>query len=306
MLIDKELALVEAMLKEAVKSDVALLTQMGEYIFRSGGKRLRPQVVLLSYLAAGGEDATQAVPLAAAVELLHTASLVHDDINDRSDQRRGQETVNARWGTDLAILTGDFIFVKMLNLVNTFELKVRQQLTDCCAAIIEGETLQAMNRGNTAMSEDLYLEVVGKKTASLFSACAKMGAIFAAGTEQEAAALGTYGSNLGVAFQIRDDTLDLTGKTDDLGKPVTADLDQGKMSLATLFVLNSPAKARFLSAKNKTEAIKVLGEAGALEYAMHKAEEYVKRAKAVLRIFPESEVKAALCEQADFAVARNW
>jgi len=306
MLIDKELASVEAMLREAVKSDVELLSQMGEYIFHSGGKRLRPKVVLLSYLAAGGEDATLVMPLAAAVELLHTASLVHDDINDCSDQRRGQETVNARWGTDLAILTGDFIFVKMLNLVNTFELKIRQQLTDCCAAVIEGETLQAMNQGNTAMSEDLYLEIVDKKTASLFSACARMGAIFAAGTEQETAALGTYGSNLGVAFQIRDDTLDLIGKADDMGKPVTADLGQGKMNLATIFVLNGPTEARFLSARNKAEAIKVLDETGALEYAMHKAEEYIDRAKAALWIFPESEVKAALCEQADFAVARNW
>lgn len=305
MLIDKELALVEATLKEAVKSNVEFLSQMGEYISRSGGKRLRPKVVLLSYLAAGGEDATLAVPLAAAVELLHTASLVHDDINDCSDQRRGQETINARWGTDLAILTGDFIFVKMLNLVNTFELKVRQQLTDCCAAIIEGETLQAMNQGNTAMSKDLYLEIVGKKTASLFSACARMGAVFAAGTEQAAAALGTYGSNLGVAFQIRDDTLDQIGKADDLGKPATVDLDQGKMNLATLFVLSSPAKAKFLSAKNKDEAIKVLDEAGALEYAMHKAEEYIDRAKAALWILPESEIRTALCEQADFAVARN-
>jgi octaprenyl-diphosphate synthase len=133
-----------------------------------------------------------------------------------------------------------------------------------------------------------------------------MGAIYAEGTEQESATLGTYGFNLGIAFQIRDDTLDLAGEAGDLGKPVAADLRQGKMSLATLFALRSPARAKFLSVKNTAEAIRLLKEINALEYAMQKAEGYADRAKAALSTLPESEAKAALCEKADFAVSRNW
>ena len=298
--------MVEDALRGAVASSVSLLSRASEHIIRSGGKRLRPRVVLLSYKAAGGKDISRAVPLAAAVELLHTASLIHDDINDRSDMRRGQATVNARWGDSLALLAGDFMFIKLLSLIAAFDSRVIRVLADSCTAIVEGETLQMLHLGDTGMTEEAYLAIVVQKTAALFSACGKLGGLLAGGTEDQVRALKDYGLNMGIAFQIRDDTLDLVGKRDKLGKPVANDLEQGKMSLATLFTLKSSKRAReVLFSNDAAQAIQLLRHTGALEYAMLKAREYSERAKKALSILPGSEAKAALSKLADFAVARD-
>ncbi len=306
MITAEELSLVEDVLRRSVVSDVDLLSRASEHVIRSGGKRIRPRVVLLSYKAVGGKDISRAVPLAAAMELLHTASLIHDDINDHSDMRRGLATVNARWGNGLALLTGDFIFVRLLNLVATFDSPVIQVLADCCTAIVEGETLQMSHLGDVEMTEETYLGIVSRKTASLFSACSELGAVLAGGTEQHVTILKEYGLNLGIAFQIRDDTLDLAGKRDDLGKPVFNDLEHGKMSLATLFALKRSERAReVLRSKDTAQTIELLRGTGALEYAMQKAREYADRAKKVLSVLPRSEARAALWDWADFAVARD-
>jgi len=306
MIAGEELDLVEDALRGAVASSVSLLSRASEHIIRSGGKRLRPRVVLLSYKAAGGKDISRAVPLAAAVELLHTASLIHDDINDRSDMRRGQATVNARWGDSLALLAGDFMFIRLLSLIAAFDSRVIRVLADSCTAIVEGETLQMLSLGDTGMTEETYLRIVGQKTASLFSACAELGGLLAGGAEQQVSALKDYGLKMGTAFQIRDDTLDLVGRRDRLGKPVASDLEQGKMSLATLFALKSSERAReVLFTNDAAQAIQLLRDTGALEYAMLKAREYSERAKEALSILPDSEAKAALFELADFAFARD-
>jgi geranylgeranyl pyrophosphate synthase len=308
MPIVRELDLVEKTLKDAVGSDIDVLAQIGAYVFEAGGKRLRPKVVLLSYKAVGGMDAVQAVPLAAVVELLHTASLIHDDINDSSALRRGQETINTRWGNNLAILAGDFIFIQILSLMASFEPSVIKLLAECCSAAVEGETLQMINRGNTEMSEELYLEIVSKKTACIFSACAKTGGILAAGTERDVATLGEYGFNLGMAFQIRDDALDLVGDIQFLGKPTFTDIGQGTMNLVTLFAIRKLEEARevLLSEKrNAAQAKQLLRDTGALDYAVQRAEMYAHKAKKALSSLPESDAKTSLHELADFAVARN-
>jgi geranylgeranyl pyrophosphate synthase len=298
--------MVETALQEAVASDVELLSKASRHIISSGGKRLRPRIVLLGYEAAGGTDITQAVPLAAAVELLHTASLVHDDINDRSDTRRGQETVNAQWGNDLALLVGDFVFVKLLSLVADFDSQVIKVLADCCTAIVEGETAQVLYKGNTGMSEDDYLAIVTQKTASLISACGHLGALLAKGNRDQVSSLKDYGLNLGIAFQIRDDTLDLVGDSDVLGKPVASDLEQSKISLAVLFAIKASEKAgKHLSLSDLQRAPHILGEAGAIEYAMQRANEYSEKAKSALSILPDSEAKHELCRLADYAIARD-
>jgi len=302
----EELELVEDALRRAVASKVHLLSRASEHIIRSGGKRLRPRVLLLSYKAAGGEDLSRAVPLAVAVELLHTASLIHDDINDRSDTRRGQATVNMQWGDSLALLTGDFIFIKLLSLITTFDSRVIRILADSCLDLVEGETLQVLSLGDTEMSEETYLSIVGQKTASLFSACAELGAIVAEGPERYVRVLGKYGFNLGIAFQIRDDTLDLVGQRDRLGKPVASDLEQRKMSLATLFALRKMEGAReVLFSSDTDQALQLLRDSGAVQYAMQKAGEYAGRAKRALAILPDSEAKERLTELADFAVIRD-
>ena len=306
MITADELNLVEDVLRKAVISDIDLLSMASDHLIRSGGKRLRPRLVLLSYRAIGGKNISRVVPLAAAVELLHTASLIHDDINDHSDMRRGQETVNARWGNSLALLVGDFVFVRLLNLIVGFDSRVIQVLADCCTAIVEGETLQILHLGDIGMTEAAYLAIVTQKTASLFSACGELGCLLAEGTEDQISALKDYGLNLGIAFQIRDDTLDLVGKSDTLGKPVASDLGQGKMGLATLFALRGPEGARqVLFSKDPAQATQLLRDTGALEYAMLKAREYAARAKEALSILPGSEAKAELARLTDFAFARD-
>jgi len=304
--IGKQLAEVEETLEKAVASDVEPLSKASKHIIRGGGKRLRPRVVLLSYLAAGGRDASSAVSLAAAVELLHTASLVHDDINDQSDMRRGRATVNAQWGDRVALLAGDFMFIRLLSLIAPFGRRVIQTLADCCTAIVEGETLQMLGVTHDEMTEELYLNTIRLKTASLFSAGAELGGMLAEGTEQQIAALRSYGVNLGMAFQIRDDTLDLVGKREALGKPVALDLEQGKMSLATLFALRTSEGAKeVLSSKNPAQVMDLLQQSGALEYAMQRARDYSNWGKDALSTMPPSQAIAELTELADFAVRRD-
>jgi geranylgeranyl pyrophosphate synthase len=306
MITTDELKLVEEALARALESNVDLLSTASAYIVRSGGKRLRPQIALLAYKACGGRDISQAVPLATAVELLHTASLVHDDINDRSDMRRGQATVNARWGNGLALLVGDYVFVKLLNLMAAFDSRVIRVLSDCCTAIVEGETLQMLHQGDTGITEETYLEIVRQKTASLFSACGELGSLAAGGAEDDVSALRGYGLNIGMAFQIRDDTLDLIGQRDKLGKPVSSDLGQGKMSMAALCALRRSEKAKeILLSRDAQRVARLLRETGALDYTQMKATEFVERAKQALAPLPRSDAKSELTRLANFAALRG-
>jgi geranylgeranyl pyrophosphate synthase len=302
----EELALVEDALRRAVVSSVSLLSRAGEHIILSGGKRLRPRVALLSYRAAGGKDFAQVVPLAAALELVHTASLVHDDIADDSDLRRGQTTVNARWGRTVALLTGDFIFIRLLNLMATFDPRIVQGIAESCLALVEGEVQQMLSLGDTEITEEAYLGIVARKTGALFSACTELPAVLAGASMEQTAALGEYGRSLGTAFQIRDDTLDLISTRDELGKPVARDLRQGKMSLAPLFALRASERAgEVLFSTDTVQMVRFLYDVGAIDYAMHKAMQYASTAKQSLRSLPESEARAALLDLADFAVARD-
>jgi geranylgeranyl pyrophosphate synthase len=300
------LNLVEHAIEQAIASDIELLAVASEHVIRSGGKRLRPTVVLLSFKAVGGKDISQSVPLAAAVELLHTASLVHDDINDRSSLRRGQATVNAQWGDSLALLVGDFIFVRLLHLIAGFAPRAIRVLADCCTSIVEGETLQALHLRDPSLTEDAYLQIVTRKTAELFSTCSELGAFIGGGREEVILALQEYGLNLGIAFQIRDDTLDWVGKEADLGKPTTSDLEQGKMSLATIYALRESDRAReVLFSEDGTSALQLLQDVGALDYAMLKCSEYSKKAREALAVVQQSEAKAELLRLAEYAVIRD-
>lgn len=297
---------VEGALLRAIENDVEVLAQAGQHVVQAGGKRLRPRVVLLSYQAAGGRDLVRAVPLAVVTELLHTASLVHDDINDRSSMRRGQDSVNGRWGDGLALLVGDFVFVRALSMLAGYEARVIRGIADCCTAIIEGETLQMLSLGDLAVNQETYLEIVGKKTAALFAACAELGAVVAGATEVEIAACRQYGFNLGIAFQIRDDLLDVVGHSQTLGKPVASDLEQGKVSLASVCCMARSAQAVEAFCTGDRERMgHLLHETGALEYAMQQAHGYAERARKALRVLPESGAVDALCRLAGLAVVRE-
>ncbi len=304
--LESELTQVEEMLLDLTSSDVSLLKQASTHIVSAGGKRLRPRVLFLSFEAVGGTDLSRIAPVAAALELIHTASLVHDDINDHSEMRSGRATINARWGDTLALLTGDFIFLKVLNLVAGFDADVIRVLGGACIALVEGETLQTTTQSEVQLTEEDYLEVVGRKTASLFSACAELGAIVAGGSPETRTALRNYGYNFGVAFQLRDDVLDLVGSSQRLGKPVVQDLDQEKMSLAMIHALSESVEAHeILMSKDRDSVLDILENTGALDYANRRTREYSEAANEQLVVLEPSAARDALGTLTELAVDRE-
>lgn len=224
----------DILMLETVDNDVSILEETSRHVIAAGGKRIRPRVLFLAYQSVGGRDLASAVPLAAAVELIHTATLVHDDINDRGHVRRGQETINERWGQTFALLTGDYLFTKVYTLMVPYG-DLNKILAEATVALVEGETLQAVAARSDKLSREVYQQIVAKKTASLFRAAALLGAQWGKGESICVEALGDYGFYLGLAFQIIDDLLDLTGDPRAMGKETGVDIGQGK-GVATAYV----------------------------------------------------------------------
>lgn len=218
---------VEKFMLSAVQSDVPILQTTSQYIIGAGGKRLRPRIMFLSYLASGGRDLMEVIPVAAALELLHTATLVHDDINDDGHFRRGKETINERWGIAYALLTGDYLFTRVYQIMADYPA-LNRTLADTSIMLVEGEALQATASDASTLNHETYIEVVEKKTAALFNAAAVMGAQLAGASDEVIRALSNYGTNLGLVFQLVDDILDIVGDPLLLGKSVGVDITQGK------------------------------------------------------------------------------
>jgi octaprenyl-diphosphate synthase len=218
---------VEQKMFDVVDSDVEVLRDASRHILKAGGKRMRPRMTLLAYKAVGGQDIDSVLPIAAAVELVHTATLVHDDINDHGTTRRGQQTINAIWGRTFALLTGDFLFTKVYELMSPYK-DLNIVFAQMTSALVEGETLQAAAAKAGKLDRETYARIIAKKTASLFAGAAKLGAMQAGGTAEQIAALEQYGFNLGLAFQITDDILDLVADSAKLGKTAGIDVAQGK------------------------------------------------------------------------------
>jgi geranylgeranyl pyrophosphate synthase len=225
--IEQAMNAVEHLIFETVNSDVMVLREASKHILQAGGKRVRPRLVILSYLACGGTNIKQVLPVAAAIELVHTASVVHDDINDHGIMRRGRPSVNALWGRTFALLTGDFLFTKVYELMAPHK-DLNVILAEATVALVEGETLQAAAVKDGNLSRQVYYDIIARKTAALFKSAAKMGALLANATRETAEALGVFGFNVGLAFQIVDDILDLVGDEARLGKTAGIDLAQGK------------------------------------------------------------------------------
>jgi geranylgeranyl pyrophosphate synthase len=226
-MIESGLQAVEAVMSEIVESDVSILQDASHHILDAGGKRVRPRLLLLSYLAMGGEDIDYAAPAAAAVELVHTASMVHDDINDHGAIRRGRPSVNAIWGRTFALLTGDFLFTKVYELMAPYR-DLNILLAEATVALVEGETLQASAVKEGNLTRERYQQIIARKTAALFKASTTLGARLVGADEAHVTALGEYGYNIGLAFQIVDDILDLTADSETLGKTAGIDIAQGK------------------------------------------------------------------------------
>ncbi|NDJ76846.1 MAG: polyprenyl synthetase family protein [Chloroflexi bacterium] len=228
MLIQDALQAVDDLLLTTTTSSVDLLHATSSHILSAGGKRLRPRLVLHAYQATGGQDLAFVVPLAAAVEIIHTATLVHDDINDHGTLRRGRETVNSRWGGTFALLTGDFMFTKAYEIMVPYTNELNGILARAAIELVEGETLQIQAAKAGQIDPDMYMEIIAKKTGALFVAAVELGAVAAGADDAAREALRAYAYNLGLAFQITDDVLDLIAEPEQIGKNAGIDIAQGR------------------------------------------------------------------------------
>jgi len=301
MALHDHLQAVETLLLSSAESAIPLLAQTTRHILSAGGKRLRPRLVLLAYDAAGGGAPEHAVPLAAAVEIIHTATLVHDDINDHGTLRRGRETVNARWGGTFALLTGDYMFTRTYELMAPYSTELNLILARAAAALVEGETLQIQAAKQGVLDEDTYVEIISKKTAALFVACVQLGAVAADAPQAYVDALSAYAFQLGLAFQITDDLLDLSAAPEQLGKNAGIDLAQGR-GIGAVREVHGDARAAGAAVAVQTETasgplqqslVDPRNLPAAVEKGRRKARELAERAAAALDALPPS----AACEE---------
>lgn len=294
-LLDAGMAAVEARMHSVCNSTVTVLRDASRHILSAGGKRVRPRLVVLSYLAAGGRDVESIAPVAAALELVHTASVVHDDINDHGVVRRGKPSVNALWGRTFALLTGDFLFTKVYELMAPFR-DLNVLLAEATVALVEGETLQAQAVKENRYTRQVYMEIIARKTASLFKAGGLLGTQAAGASRQVVEALGNYGFNLGLAFQIIDDILDLTADESQLGKTAGIDLAQGRGIAA---IENSNGHDPIAAIKAKALSGNTINEGRA------QAQMLAQLAIQELDILPNSREKEELAELARYIVNRD-
>ncbi|MCU0868904.1 MAG: polyprenyl synthetase family protein [Burkholderiales bacterium] len=305
---------VDAVVRDRLHSEVALVRQVAEYIVSAGGKRLRPLLVLLSAGACGALDA-RAHTLAAVVEFIHTATLLHDDVVDASDLRRGRATANATFGNPASVLVGDFLYSRAFQMmVSVGDPRVMAVLADATNTIAEGEVLQLMNVHDPDLTEQAYLDVIRFKTAKLFEAAGRLGAVLGGDGPEREAALAAYGAHVGTAFQLIDDVLDYSGAADEIGKNVGDDLAEGKTTLPLIYAMragNATQQAlvrRAIETGNLDDFEPVLAairDTGAIEYARAAAAAEVDAAIAQLDALPSSQWRTSLLAFAAFAIGRR-
>ncbi len=305
---------VDAVIRERLTSRVALIDQIARYIINAGGKRIRPRLLLL-FSEALGFDGPERLELAAVVEFIHTATLLHDDVVDESALRRGRATANAMFGNAAAVLVGDFLYSRAFQMmVSVNRLRVLEVLADATNVIAEGEVLQLMNMHDPDLSVEDYLQVIRYKTAKLFEASARLGAVLAGADQLVEDACADYGRALGTAFQIVDDLLDYEGDSSELGKNVGDDLREGKPTLPLLLAMERGSATERQLIRSAIEHCEVQGLAdilaivrrtGALEASREAARAESERACARLQLLPESRARRALLDLSGFAVHRS-
>lgn len=313
-LIGPDMKAVDAVIRDRLHSEVVLVRQVAEYIINSGGKRMRPALVLLA-AGALGYQGRHHHELAAVVEFIHTATLLHDDVVDESDLRRGRETANAMFGNAASVLVGDFLYSRAFQMmVAVNDMRVMQVLSDATNIIAEGEVLQLMNCHDADVDEGRYLQVIRYKTAKLFEAAAQLGAIIGRGDSTVEVGLAAYGMHLGTAFQLIDDVLDYSGQEADTGKHLGDDLAEGKPTLPLIYVMQkgSPEQAacvrRAIEEGGRDDFSAVLDAiraTGALEHARQAARKEAAAAREALNCIGDSNYKEALLQLTFFAVERN-
>lgn len=311
---DTEMNAVDKLIMNQLQSDVALINQLGLYIISAGGKRLRPLLAVLSARALGYQGHHHHT-LAAVVEFIHTSTLLHDDVVDASDMRRGRETANAIFGNEASVLVGDFLYSRAFQLmVSMGSMRVMNILADATNVIAEGEVMQLINCNDPETTEARYFAVIYSKTARLFEAATQLGAVLAEQPPAIEDALAAYGRHLGTAFQLVDDILDYTADAESLGKEVGDDLAEGKPTLPLLYAMwhANPQDAALIreaieqgGQRDKLQQVlRAMDETGAIEYAQHQAFAETEKAIAALAVVPASEFKEALIGLAQIAVKR--
>ena len=313
-LIGPDMKAVDAVIRDRLYSDVVLVRQVAEYIINSGGKRMRPALVLL---AAGAlrYQGTRHHEMAAVVEFIHTATLLHDDVVDESDLRRGRDTANAMFGNAASVLVGDFLYSRAFQMMVAVDnMRIMQVLSDATNVIAEGEVLQLMNCHDADVDEARYMQVIHYKTAKLFEAAAQLGAILGQATPEVEKALTSYGMHLGTAFQLIDDVLDYSGQEVETGKHLGDDLAEGKPTLPLIYVMQHGTPEQAASVRKAIEAdgredfplvLEAIRSSGALEHARKRAVAEAELARAAIQCLGDSQYKVALLQLTLFAVERN-
>ncbi len=314
--IHADLQAVEQEYARQVESRVELIPQIGKYIQRSGGKRIRPALLLMaSRLAAYRGD--QAVLFASVVEFIHTATLVHDDIVDDSQVRRGQEAVHLRWGNEKTVLLGDYLYIKSMGMALSHDsLDVVRLLCEVTLRMIEGELYQLTKNGDVDITEEQHFDIIRRKTAYLFGGCAEIGGRLGQVPEDQAEALREYGFNLGVAFQVIDDLLDYTATESELGKPIGSDLREGKVTLPVIYLLQRDGKTASdlvrhivetgaATSDEWRELSLLIAQHRVIDSAYEKARESAEAAQRHLKLFPPSPEREALLALPDYVLARE-
>jgi len=314
--IQEELLRVEESLKTFSSSPNRLISEISTYLFQKKGKRIRPALLILCSKLLGYRG-NEHIFMAALVEFIHTASLIHDDIIDNADFRRGRDSVHARWGPNISVLLGDYLYIRTIGLSQeSAHPEVIRILTDVTARMIEGELTEYQMSGNLETAEQDYIDIIDKKTASLFSAACRIGAVLSGATPEKEHRLVEYGRNLGLAFQVTDDLLDFRGEEKQLGKPILADLSEGRITLPLIYALRNDGsesrkrlrsllESKKLDPRSKGEILDIIKANGALDDGHRKAEAFSLRAQEAVSGFPESTHREALSLLAEFILRRD-
>lgn len=314
-LVEVEMAAVDRLILSELRSDVLLINQIGQYIVRSGGKRLRPMLLLLAARALDYQG-SEHITLATVIEFIHTATLLHDDVVDESSLRRGRDTVNSLWGNAASVLVGDFLYSRAFELmVGVRQMRIMAIMSRTTTAIAEGEVLQLLNCNNPATTEKNYLDVIARKTAILFSTAAQLAAVVAGQREEVEDALRQYGLHLGIAFQLIDDALDYQADPHELGKNLGDDLAEGKPTLPLIYAMERASESERTLLRHAIEdgnrevfsdVFSVIESTHAIAYTVNRAREEADKAITAVSILRESPYKQALIGLARFSVDRTY
>jgi octaprenyl-diphosphate synthase len=314
--IGHDLEKVDHEFRKNLQSDVPIISAIGEYLLLSGGKRFRPSLLLLSARLCGYRGSHD-VSMASLIEFIHTATLLHDDVVDRAELRRGSVSANSIWGNEACVLVGDFLFTKCFSLmVENGNLKILNTIAKATTLMAEGELEELIKTNDLSLTEECYVSIVARKTAALISSAAQIGAILGEASEEGEHAISQFGMDVGIAFQLIDDNLDYTSKEEEFGKKIGIDLQDGKITLPLIFTLNHCSQGERAFIREIVESHPITKEAffrvveiieryNGVRYTWEKAKAYIERAKSHLHCFPSSKERESLYTLADYVLARK-